>query len=143
MTKIKHVRTADCVVAGFRWHKSGPIVGSLLLGLYNDAGDLQHIGVAASFPMARRAELVEELAPYRANALDGHPWQDWANAQVGEDGGEHRMPGRGQPVEREEGPLVGAAAPRTGRGDQVRPARRSSTSSHRAVPPLAARPGRR
>ncbi|HEV7189234.1 MAG TPA: ATP-dependent DNA ligase [Blastococcus sp.] len=93
MTKIKHVRTADCVVAGFRWHKSGPIVGSLLLGLYDDAGALQHIGVAASFPMARRAELVEELAPYRANALDGHPWQDWANAQVGEDGEEHRMPG--------------------------------------------------
>ena len=93
MTKIKHVRTADCVVAGFRWHKSGPIVGSLLLGLYNDAGDLQHIGVAASFPMTRRAELVEELAPYRAHALDGHPWQDWAEAQVTEDGGEHRMPG--------------------------------------------------
>jgi ATP-dependent DNA ligase len=93
MTKVKHVRTADCVVAGFRWHKSGPIVGSLLLGLYNDAGDLQHIGVAASFPMARRAELVEELAPYRANALDGHPWQDWANAQVDENGAEHRMPG--------------------------------------------------
>jgi ATP-dependent DNA ligase len=93
MTKVKHVRTADCVVAGFRWHKSGPIVGSLLLGLYNDAGDLQHIGVAASFPMTRRAELVEELAPYRADALAGHPWRDWANAQVGEEGGEHRMPG--------------------------------------------------
>jgi len=92
MTKIKHVRTADCVVAGFRWHKSGPIVGSLLLGLYNDEGDLQHIGVAASFPMARRAELVEELDPYRADALNGHPWQDWANAQVQENG-EHRMPG--------------------------------------------------
>jgi ATP-dependent DNA ligase len=92
MTKVKHVRTADCVVAGFRWHKSGPIVGSLLLGLYNDAGDLQHIGVAASFPMARRAELVEELAPYRADALDGHPWRDWANAQTDGDG-EHRMPG--------------------------------------------------
>ncbi|MGY1821739.1 ATP-dependent DNA ligase [Geodermatophilus sp. SYSU D00079] len=92
MTKVKHVRTADCVVAGFRWHKSGPIVGSLLLGLYNDAGDLQHIGVAASFPMARRAELVEELAPYRAQALDGHPWQDWANAETNGDG-EHRMPG--------------------------------------------------
>ena len=141
MTKVKHVRTADCVVAGFRWHKSGPIVGSLLLGLYNDAGDLQHIGVAASFPMARRAELVEELAPYRANALDGHPWQDWANAQVH---GRRRAPDarRGQPVEREEGPVVGAAAPGTGRGDQVRPARRASTSSHRAVPPVAARPGR-
>ena len=92
MTKVKHVRTADCVVAGFRWHKSGPIVGSLLLGLYNDAGALQHIGVAASFPMARRAELVDELAPYRAEALDGHPWQSWANAQTGSDG-EHRMPG--------------------------------------------------
>jgi ATP-dependent DNA ligase len=91
MVKVKHVRTADCVVAGFRWHKSGPIVGSLLLGLY-DQGTLQHIGVAASFPMARRAELVEELAPYRAEALDGHPWQEWANAQVQENG-ENRMPG--------------------------------------------------
>ena len=66
MFKVKHVRTADCVVAGFRWHKTGPVVGSLLLGLYDDAGDLHHVGVAASFPMARRAELVEELAPYRA-----------------------------------------------------------------------------
>ena len=96
MTKVKHVRTADCVVAGFRWHKSGPIVGSLLLGLYNDAGDLQHIGVAASFPMTRRAELVEELAPYRDNALENHPWRDWANAQTNGNGngdGEHRMPG--------------------------------------------------
>ncbi len=94
MTKVKHVRTADCVVAGFRWHKSGPIVGSLLLGLYDDGG-LQHIGVAASFPMARRAELVDELAPYRAEALGGHPWQDWANAEVvsGANGEEHRMPG--------------------------------------------------
>jgi ATP-dependent DNA ligase len=96
MTKVKHVRTADCVVAGFRWHKSGPIVGSLLLGLYDSADGkepvLQHIGVAASFPMARRAELVEELEPYRAEALDGHPWQDWANAQV-QVNGENRMPG--------------------------------------------------
>ena len=94
MTKVKHVRTADCVVAGFRWHKSGPIVGSLLLGLYNDAGDLQHIGVAASFPMARRAELVEELAPYRANALDGPPLAGLGQRRrSSEDGGEHRMPG--------------------------------------------------
>jgi ATP-dependent DNA ligase len=92
MTKVKHVRTADAVVAGFRWHKSGPIVGSLLLGLYDDNGTLQHIGVAASFTTKRRGELVEELAPYRAQALDGHPWQDWANAVTGEDG-EHRMPG--------------------------------------------------
>jgi ATP-dependent DNA ligase len=93
MTKIKHVRTADCVVAGFRWHKSGPIVGSLLLGLYDDAGELQHIGVAASFPMARRAELVEELAPYREDALEHHPWRDWANADTSTADGEHRMPG--------------------------------------------------
>src|SRR3954465_3481349 len=93
MTKVKHVRTADCVVAGFRWHKSGPIVGSLLLGLYNDADDLQHIGVAASFPMTRRAELVEELAPFRENALENHPWRDWANADTGAVDGEHRMPG--------------------------------------------------
>ena len=91
MSKVKHVRTADCVVAGFRWHKSGPIVGSLLLGLYDD-GRLQHIGVAASFPMSRRAELVEELAPYRENALDDHPWKDWANAQT-QANGEDRMPG--------------------------------------------------
>jgi len=74
MFKIKHERTADCVVAGFRYHKSGPVVGSLLLGLYDDAGDLRHIGVAASFTMARRKELLEELAPYREGAEDGHPW---------------------------------------------------------------------
>ncbi|SFP47979.1 ATP-dependent DNA ligase [Geodermatophilus dictyosporus] len=91
MVKVKHVRTADAVVAGFRWHKSGPIVGSLLLGLYDDGG-LQHIGVAASFPMARRAELVEELAPYRTDALDTHPWREWADAEQQADG-EHRMPG--------------------------------------------------
>src|SRR3712207_221362 len=91
MTKVKHVRTADCVVAGFRWHKSGPIVGSLLLGLY-DKGELQHIGVAASFPMARRAEPVEELEPYRTDALDTHPWREWANAEV-QQNGEQRMPG--------------------------------------------------
>ena len=94
MLKIKHERTADCVVAGFRWHKKStpeePLLGSLLLGLFNDEGTLQHVGVVASFPMARRAELVEELAPWRKNAVTGHPWQDWAEAQAQEDG---RMPG--------------------------------------------------
>jgi len=89
MTKVKHERTADCVVAGFRWHKSGPVVGSLLLGLY-DGEHLQHIGVAASFTMSRRAELLDELAPYRDNALDGHPWQDWATPQTDNP---DRMPG--------------------------------------------------
>ncbi|HEY2176223.1 MAG TPA: ATP-dependent DNA ligase [Mycobacteriales bacterium] len=90
MQKVKHERTADCVLAGFRWHKSGPIVGSLLLGLYDDAGALQHVGVAASFPMARRKELVEELEPYRMADPDGHPWAEWASAQEAEP---QRMPG--------------------------------------------------
>jgi ATP-dependent DNA ligase len=82
MYKIKHSRTADAVVAGFRWHKSGPVIGSLLLGLYDDEGNLHHVGVSASFPMARRKELVDELAPYRENAAENHPWQ-WGHAQVG------------------------------------------------------------
>lgn len=73
MFKVKHARTADVVVAGFRWHKSGPVVGSLLLGLYDDAGVLHHVGVSSSFTMARRAELLDELAPYRENVTD-HPW---------------------------------------------------------------------
>jgi ATP-dependent DNA ligase len=83
MFKIKHSRTADAVVAGFRWHKSGPIVGSLLLGLFDDEGNLHHVGVSASFPMARRKELVEELEPYRENAAETHPWQ-WGHAPVGQ-----------------------------------------------------------
>jgi len=74
MYKIKHARTADAVVAGFRWHKSGPVVGSLLLGLYDDDGVLHHVGVSSSFPMARRAELVEELAELRKDAAATHPW---------------------------------------------------------------------
>jgi ATP-dependent DNA ligase len=74
MFKVKHERTADCVVAGFRWHKSGPVVGSLLLGLYDGTGDLRHVGVAASFSMARRRELLDELAPYRERAEAEHPW---------------------------------------------------------------------
>jgi ATP-dependent DNA ligase len=78
--KIKHQRTADCVVAGFRWHKNGKgtLVGSLLLGLYDRSGDLQHVGVTSAFTQARRAELVTELAPLRENALEGHPWAGWA-----------------------------------------------------------------
>jgi ATP-dependent DNA ligase len=90
MFKIKHARTADCVVAGFRWHKSGhDAVGSLLLGLYDDRGTLQHVGVTSAFTMATRRELVKELAPLRANALEGHPWRDWAGAGAGSS----RMPG--------------------------------------------------
>jgi ATP-dependent DNA ligase len=90
MWKVKHERTADCVVAGFRWHKDGNGVGSLLLGLYDDDGALHHVGVASSMTAARRKELVDELAPLRENALETHPWRDWAVAQA-EAGG--RMPG--------------------------------------------------
>jgi ATP-dependent DNA ligase len=74
MFKVKHERTADCVVAGFRWHKQGPVVGSLLLGLHDDQGVLQHVGVAASFSMERRRELLDELAPYRLAPGQEHPW---------------------------------------------------------------------
>ncbi|WP_233573622.1 ATP-dependent DNA ligase [Amycolatopsis panacis] len=81
MWKVKHERTADCVIAGFRWHKDGQGVGSLLLGLYDDTGTLHHVGVASSFTKARRGELVAELAPWRENALDGHPWRSWAEWQ--------------------------------------------------------------
>ena len=88
--KIKHIRTADAVVAGFRWHKDGKGVGSLLLGLHNGDGRLQHVGVAASFTAKRRAELVEELAPLGENALADHPWREWAEAEAHADG---RMPG--------------------------------------------------
>src|SRR5690606_13398160 len=91
MLKIKHARTADCVVAGFRWHKSGKdAVGSLLLGLYDDQGVLQHVGVTSSFTMAKRRALVEELAPLRVDALKDHPWRDWAQEEEAATG---RMPG--------------------------------------------------
>ncbi|MBW8825063.1 MAG: ATP-dependent DNA ligase [Acidobacteria bacterium] len=93
MLKVKHDRTADCAVAGFRWHKDGEGIGSLLLGLYDDAGHLNHVGVATSFSAARRRELVEEVAPLRDNALDGHPWRDWATAVMAEQG--QRLPGAG------------------------------------------------
>lgn len=84
MLKIKHRRTADCVLAGFRWHKKGPgeLIGSLLLGLFDDDGRLHHVGVTSTFTMKRRKELAEELAPLREDALDEHPWADWAKADA-------------------------------------------------------------
>ena len=90
MLKVKHERDCDCVVAGFRWHKDGEgvAVGSLLLGLYDAAGALQHVGVCASFTMPKRRELVEFLVPYRVNALEGHPWAGWAEITAS-----GRMPG--------------------------------------------------
>jgi ATP-dependent DNA ligase len=95
MVKVKHVRTADCVVAGFRWHKKGPgtMVGSLLLGLYDDAGTLHHVGVAAAFADAVRRRLVAELEPLRARAREGHPWRDWADAQSEAVAAGQRRPG--------------------------------------------------
>jgi ATP-dependent DNA ligase len=89
MLKVKHERDCDCVVAGFRWHKDGEgtAIGSLLLGLFDAEGALQHVGVCASFTQAKRRELVEFLEPYRERALEEHPWRGWAEA----DG--QRMPG--------------------------------------------------
>src|SRR5688500_1997913 len=91
MLKVKHARTADCVVAGFRWHKTGKdtLVGSLLLGLYDHKGTLHHVGVTSAFTMAAREELADELEPLRKGAMKDHPWREWAAA-----GGEMtRMPG--------------------------------------------------
>jgi ATP-dependent DNA ligase len=91
MVKVKHARTADCVVAGFRWHKhgDGTLVGSLLLGLFDQGGTLHHVGVTSSFTMAARRQLAAELAPLRRDALAAHPWRHWAEAM----GGGVRMPG--------------------------------------------------
>jgi ATP-dependent DNA ligase len=90
MLKIKHVRSADCVVAGFRWYKDrDDAVGSLLLGLYDDAGALQHVGVTSAFTMAMREQLAQELAPLRTG-VEEHPWREWAGATVGD---AQRMPG--------------------------------------------------
>ena len=95
MLKIKHERECDCVVAGFRWHKKGErtAVGSLLLGLFDDTGTLQHVGVCASFTDKKRRELVEFLAPYRQNALVAHPWKGWAEQEATGGDAERRMPG--------------------------------------------------
>jgi ATP-dependent DNA ligase len=95
MFKVKHERDCDCVVAGFRWYKKGEgtLVGSLLLGLFDDSGALQHVGVCASFTMEKRKQLVKFLEPYRKDALINHPWQRWAEhgAEAAETG--QRMPG--------------------------------------------------
>jgi ATP-dependent DNA ligase len=81
MVKVKHARTAECVVAGFRWYKTDrEVVGSLLLGLYDDKGTLHHVGVTSSFTMEMRKQLAAELAPLRRKALDNHPWGEWAAA---------------------------------------------------------------
>jgi len=95
MIKVKHARTADCVVAGFRWHKRGErtMVGSLLLGLFDDAGVLHHVGVTAAFTNAVRKQLVDELAPLRERALEDHPWRHWVEAQDAASAQGQRLPG--------------------------------------------------
>ncbi|MER6912122.1 ATP-dependent DNA ligase [Streptomyces sp. NPDC000594] len=90
MFKIKHERTADAVVAGYRYHRSGPVLGSLLLGLYDTAGALQHVGVCAAFPMKRREELIGELAPLVMDPPDDHPWAAWQRESAHEGA---RLPG--------------------------------------------------
>ena len=94
MLKVKHERDCDCVVAGFRWYKDaeGREIGSLLLGLYNAEGGLQHVGVCASFSKEKRRELLDFLAPYRENALDNHPWKSWAELSS-DPAAAQRMPG--------------------------------------------------
>src|SRR5215467_1018788 len=95
MFKVKHERECDCVVAGFRWHKKGDrtLIGSLLLGLFDDSGALQHVGVCASFSNAKRLELVEFLTPYRKDALVSHPWKAWADSEAMRSEEPKRMPG--------------------------------------------------
>jgi ATP-dependent DNA ligase len=93
--KVKHERDCECVVAGFRWHKGGEqtAVGSLLLGLFDDSGALQHVGVCASFTQDKRRQLVDYLAPYRRDALANHPWKLWAEHEASAMEAGHRMPG--------------------------------------------------
>jgi ATP-dependent DNA ligase len=95
MLKVKHERDCDCVVAGFRWYRKGkrPSIGSLLLGLFDDSGAMQHVGVCASFTAEKRLELVEFLAPYRQDALANHPWKQWADFITADGETGHRIPG--------------------------------------------------
>jgi ATP-dependent DNA ligase len=95
MAKVKHQRTADCALAGFRWHKDGPgtMIGSLLLGLHDAEGTLHHVGICSAFSTARRKELARELAPLREGAMDGHPWRDWAEFAASGEAPGRRMPG--------------------------------------------------
>ena len=118
MLKIKHARTADCVVAGFRWHKSteeggADAIGSLLLGLYDEAGALHHVGVASSFTVALRRELAELLAPLRENALEAHPWRGWAE----QDAAAQKAARQGEPPPADTRRMPGASSRWTGGKD--------------------------
>jgi ATP-dependent DNA ligase len=93
MLKVKHERTCDCAVAGYRMHKDGKGLGSLLLGLYDDDGALHHVGVASAMAAKLRTQLLEDVQPLRKNALEGHPWRDWAEAVDEATASGQRMPG--------------------------------------------------
>ena len=140
MIKVKHARTADCVVAGFRWHKTGPgeLVGSLLLGLYDERGRLQHVGVTSAFTAARRRELARSLRRCVTGALEGHPWRTWADAGAG--GRDARRP---EPMERRQGSVVGAAAGRTRLRGELRPHAGRPLPPRGDLPAVAGRQGRR
>ena len=140
MLKVKHLRTADCVVAGFRFHKDGVGVGSLLLGLYDDDGVLHHVGVASSFSASARTELLADLEPHRDGALEDHPWRTWAEADAEAEASAATPTRRAEPLERGQGPQLGAAPPRPrGRG-RVRAPPGRPLPPHRALPALASRP---
>ena len=139
MWKVKHERTADCVVAGFRMHKDGEGVGSLLLGLFDDEGSLHHVGVASSFTAARRRELVGELAPLRERRARGPSVAGVGRAQAQAEA-TGKMPGGVEPVERAEGPVVGAAAPGAGRRGSLRARARRALPPRRSSRPLPSRP---
>ena len=143
MVKVKHERTADCVVAGFRWHKDGEGVGSLLLGLFDDEGVLHHVGVASSFTAARRRELVGELAPLRQDALEGHPWRHWADAaaraaEAAQASG--RQPGGYSRWAPDKDLSWEASAPGTGRGGALRAPGLRPVPARRPAGPVPARP---
>ena len=148
MVKMKPKRTADCVVGGLRWHKNGPgtLVGSLLLGLYDEGGRLHHVGVAASFRESYRRELAAELAPLRDGIDAGHPWHGWIEAAGAANRGPARPAGAGrsetgghQPVEPGQGPELGAAAGRAGGRGHLRPHAGQPLPAHRPPRAVASR----
>ena len=140
MLKIKHERTADVVLAGFREHKTStperPLLGSMLLGLYDGEGKLQHIGVSASFTEKRRAELHEELQPLVC-PIEEHPWGEWSEFLIANPG---RVPGHPEPVEPGQGPLLHPAATRAGAGGEVRPHGGPPVPPHGPLQAVAHRP---
>ena len=93
MLKVKHARTCDCVVAGYRMHKDGNGVGSLLVGLYDDEHVLHHVGVVSAMAAPLRKQLLEDVQPLRKNALAEHPWREWADAMNEAAASGQRMPG--------------------------------------------------